>query len=790
MRLNIKISKNINKKITLLLTLMALFVVIFSVKGSVLAATNTSSPYVNTVSDLETTDLIGGANLYYQKMSSLLNGDSAKIFYEHHVQWVDLNSYNEGIKVVTWTKQTEDSWSAATTRACAEDWEKHHPGWIVVAGVNGDFFQNSDKITWEPTNNFMADGNMFRADYVNNGYRKVIGITDDNEIIAGDPEISGLKLQILQNDDEVVENIDINNYNKSPVDGLNLYTKDDYTEYDFTGYTVYVGKYSLCRISNGKNKTVYVKGTIEEIRDGHTKEHPAQTRLDTNGKEEVVREFYLVTKDESLKNKLSKGTLVRCQHTYTGAWSDVTQSVGYIYQMLVDGVSQFQLSTDPFQYTDHPRTFFGVKADGTPVLMVVDGRKPLENSYGVSLFQGAELMKLAGCVDAYNLDGGGSSTLIVRNSEGEFQVINRPSDGPERSTGNAIFFVMRDPAVESHQVESTSSSVKINLKKDEFSKSVSDIKLTLNGKEYSLTSDSIVIDGLNDNTTYDILVKYQYEGEEYQSELKATTKPYSGELEFEPRSYGFVIRKPAIIDDFRVQKATININDQIYNLDDQDEIEITGLANNTSYKVTYHYYLENTKSGVVLEKDSEEITISTLSYIMPVITTFAEARRNDNTITISYEYQDRANLVKKAYISVNNQEQIVLDISLGDKRINSLDFEHEYYEFQLVIEYVTPTGEAKELRSTKITAGHTHTWTDATCDKPKTCTECGTTEGEPLGHDYQNGVCTRCGAKDPNTAPTDTKKGCKSCKKNMLLGITCLIITFSSVLIIFRKKVR
>lgn len=42
--------------------------------------------------------------------------------------------------------------------------------------------------------------------------------------------------------------------------------------------------------------------------------------------------------------------------------------------MLVDGKSQFQKSTDSFIYTDHPRTFIGFKADGTPVLMVVDGR--------------------------------------------------------------------------------------------------------------------------------------------------------------------------------------------------------------------------------------------------------------------------------------------------------------------------------------------------------------------------------------------------------------------------------
>ena len=38
-----------------------------------------------------------------------------------------------------------------------------------------------------------------------------------------------------------------------------------------------------------------------------------------------------------------------------------------------------------------------------------------------------------------------------------------------------------------------------------------------------------------------------------------------------------------------------------------------------------------------------------------------------------------------------------------------------------------------------------HEWADADCDTPKTCILCGATEGEPLGHSYENDVCTICG---------------------------------------------
>ncbi|MGN0279832.1 MAG: hypothetical protein ACI4C4_10820 [Lachnospiraceae bacterium] len=40
-----------------------------------------------------------------------------------------------------------------------------------------------------------------------------------------------------------------------------------------------------------------------------------------------------------------------------------------------------------------------------------------------------------------------------------------------------------------------------------------------------------------------------------------------------------------------------------------------------------------------------------------------------------------------------------------------------------------------------IGCGHEHTWVDATCTEPKTCSECGETEGEPLGHTWVEATC-------------------------------------------------
>ena len=43
-----------------------------------------------------------------------------------------------------------------------------------------------------------------------------------------------------------------------------------------------------------------------------------------------------------------------------------------------------------------------------------------------------------------------------------------------------------------------------------------------------------------------------------------------------------------------------------------------------------------------------------------------------------------------------------------------------------------------------------HSWMDANCEEPQTCSRCGETEGEALGHDFADGTCARCGEADPD----------------------------------------
>lgn len=76
----------------------------------------------------------------------------------------------------------------------------------------------------------------------------------------------------------------------------------------------------------------------------------------------------------------------------------------------------------------HPRTSLGLSADGTRMTwLVVDGRQP-GYSEGVSEHELAQLMIDAGCDDAMNLDGGGSSIMLLRDRNNELTAANRPSD--------------------------------------------------------------------------------------------------------------------------------------------------------------------------------------------------------------------------------------------------------------------------------------------------------------------------------------------------------------------------
>lgn len=85
--------------------------------------------------------------------------------------------------------------------------------------------------------------------------------------------------------------------------------------------------------------------------------------------------------------------------------------------------------------TKHPRTVIGKYPNGDILLIIIDGRN--DNwSEGVTLERVQEKLIYLGVEEAYNLDGGGSTTLFYNGN-----ILNKPSDGVERSVANC-FIIM------------------------------------------------------------------------------------------------------------------------------------------------------------------------------------------------------------------------------------------------------------------------------------------------------------------------------------------------------------
>ncbi len=122
-------------------------------------------------------------------------------------------------------------------------------------------------------------------------------------------------------------------------------------------------------------------------------------------------------------------------------WNDVPDAIGGGPILLKNGQTRLTYDEEVFfgsgyeANKPYPRTAIGFTADHHLLLFIADGKQP-NWSIGLTLPQLAEQMQIFGCTDAMNLDGGGSTTLVVQGS-----VVNRPSDGRERAVTSCLAIV-------------------------------------------------------------------------------------------------------------------------------------------------------------------------------------------------------------------------------------------------------------------------------------------------------------------------------------------------------------
>jgi hypothetical protein len=123
----------------------------------------------------------------------------------------------------------------------------------------------------------------------------------------------------------------------------------------------------------------------------------------------------------------------------------LVEAIGGLPRLVRDGnisiESEREGGSPSFTNTRHPRSAIGFNADTSRFFFVtVDGRQP-GYSDGMTLRELAAFMRELGCTQALNLDGGGSTTMIVRG-----KVVNRPSDATgERAVANALLLISTAP---------------------------------------------------------------------------------------------------------------------------------------------------------------------------------------------------------------------------------------------------------------------------------------------------------------------------------------------------------
>ena len=134
-----------------------------------------------------------------------------------------------------------------------------------------------------------------------------------------------------------------------------------------------------------------------------------------------------------LEKNLHSGDRVRVTFRFPPLKEGVQDAAGGFPQILKNGRYLEKVRKKGFTEKRHPRTAVGISRDEkTLIWVVVDGRQP-GHSLGMTLRELANFLKSQGAYNAINLDGGGSSAMVIQD-----RVVNHPSDAAgERPVSNA-----------------------------------------------------------------------------------------------------------------------------------------------------------------------------------------------------------------------------------------------------------------------------------------------------------------------------------------------------------------
>lgn len=436
-------------------------------------------------------------------------------YYPQQVSIIDV-PVTSGASLIPWAYISNSAWSLKTVGEIAKDYEIKHPGEKVIAAVNGDFYDISGSKMYPntPNNIHASNGDIFKSVKVNNA----VGFLNNglaNSMVGNKKIVRNEKptLAIFDENDVKIKEFTIDKVNENPnedevavlypVYGVLAHQQApksmpiDVEE----AYIVHDGEYSIPYTSvqgifgyESDNEDFFGKGIISKYGSG------------TLGQ----NDFAIKTTNAEINKYLTNGTKIRVQYEFEGDFAGVENIIGYNQPILYDGVKAGTIKQRA------PRTMVGVKEDGSYVLGVIDGRQPGKGMYGAATAEMAAILTHYGAVEAYNLDGGGSSAMAILDDEtDEFVLVNTYSDSRERPVANALLVVVKNPVIEVSPVEVTSSNIKLNVNvlKDNGFK-VENLYVKLNDETKQVINSEVTFANLDKQTNYRYEVLYK-ENNEY-----------------------------------------------------------------------------------------------------------------------------------------------------------------------------------------------------------------------------------------------------------------------------------
>ena len=538
------------KLITLVLGLFLVCTLTFKINSANLTEN------VTLVGNKKTEKLWDGINLERMHVQSKLHGVPTN---GNTYDWdaVSITAENNpAIRIVTWGLTAADGvgYKAGTTMDIAKNYEKENPGYTVIAAINGDFFANApfttsagvsnSKGTFEPINTWIADGGkVLKPVTIAHPHHNVIGLFEDRSylyhlgtwydqngnISFADGVYAGTTAQYGQNlptfTDQAV--FSVGDYKTTAwaykqkaslnEDAVNIFWEGDYLNVDVTGYTVWKAKTDRLSIPTDGFQTKYFVGqslTGWQYNLEYTKYYMNGRLTEVQNMTTISKVedgwCYIVTKNQDLVSKFGRAVEFTAQYEMTGAWENVNSAIGTVLPIIIQGKKTAYVGVNEhYLNTFKPKTVIAFKEDGTCLFFFM-GPGPLSksNEGGPSSIELCELLQKQGVVDAFCLDGGGSSSIICRQGD-SFVELNTPTDGQTRSIGNAVLMVVENSNLEVLNAYATKAT--FGQSKPMAESNLRDATLHFNGKTYQYNGEEIVVEGLKPNTTYEYYFDYSFE---------------------------------------------------------------------------------------------------------------------------------------------------------------------------------------------------------------------------------------------------------------------------------------